>query len=178
MPNKTIAVFCAASYTIDPKYNVVARDFVRAASLLGYTIVTGGTVKGTMGVIADELVAIGGKHIGIVPRFMTDLAHTGLTDTIWTNTLSDRKNHMRALSGAVVALPGGIGTLDELMETYTLKKLEQYKGEVYVLNCFGFYDSLEALMDYYVETEMLEESARAQIHFPKTVEELIALLEK
>ena len=67
-----IAVFCSASFEIDPKYNKVAREFVRAASLCGYGIVSGGTVKGTMGEISDELVAAGGYHRGGIPRFMKE----------------------------------------------------------------------------------------------------------
>ena len=72
MKNK-IAVFCSASYDIDPKYNKVAREFVRAASLRGYGIVTGGTIKGTMGEISDEIVACGGYHLGVVPRFLSSM---------------------------------------------------------------------------------------------------------
>ena len=68
--DKKIAVFCSASFNIDPKFNKVARDFVRAASLHGYGVVSGGTIKGTMGEISDELKSCGGYHIGVIPRFM------------------------------------------------------------------------------------------------------------
>ena len=67
---KKIAVFCSASFEIDPKYNKVAREFVRAASLRGYGIVTGGTIKGTMGEISDEIKKCGGYHLGVVPLFL------------------------------------------------------------------------------------------------------------
>lgn len=176
--HKKLTVFCSASYTIDPKYNAVARELVRAASLLGYTIVSGGTVKGTMGEISDELQEIGGSHVGIIPRFMEPLVHKGLTETIWTDTMAERKTLMREGASAVVALPGGIGTLDELVETMTLRKLEKFSGDLYVLNYEGFYDPLEALMDHYVQTEMLDSHTRSLLHFPKTVEEFISMIQK
>ena len=77
-----IAVFCSASFEIDPEYNKVAREFVRAASLSGYGIVTGGTVKGTMGVVSDELVAVGGYHRGVIPRFMEQYVYPDLTEVV------------------------------------------------------------------------------------------------
>ena len=81
-----IAVYCSASYDIDPKFNKVAREFVRAASLRGYRIVSGGTIKGTMGEISDELKSCGGYHLGVVPRFMEKLAYPELSEIIWTDT--------------------------------------------------------------------------------------------
>ena len=116
-----IAVFCSASNEIDPEYNKVARDFVRAASLRGYAIVSGGTVKGTMGQIDTELSECGGYHIGIVPRFMKDIAAPGLSEIHWTDTMAERQAMMRKGALAAVALPGGIGTLDEVIETLTQK---------------------------------------------------------
>lgn len=173
-----IAVFCSASYTIDPKYNAVAREFVRAAASAGYGIVSGGTVKGTMGVICDELILCGGTHVGVLPRFMKGLDHEGMSDTIWVDTMSQRKELMRKDTVAAVALPGGIGTLDELMETLTLKKLGQYDGQVIVINCDGFYDPLAALMDYYVETEMLDPQSRKLLRFAADVDEVMKMLEE
>ena len=137
---KKIAVFCSASFEIDPKYNKVAREFVRAASLRGYGIVTGGTVKGTMGEISDELEKCGGYHIGVVPRFMTKFAYPSLSELVWTDTLAERKAVFQTDTRAVVALPGGIGTLDEVMDTFSLLYLGKYDGKVCLLNYKGFYD--------------------------------------
>ena len=121
-----IAVFCSASYEIDPKYNKVAREFVRAASLRGYRIVSGGTIKGTMGEISDELKSCGGYHLGVVPRFMEQYAYPELSELIRTDSISERKTILREDTCAVVALPGGIGTLDEVIETFTLMYLKNY----------------------------------------------------
>jgi len=173
---KKIVVYCSASYTIDPAFNKAAREFVRGAVGLGYGIVSGGTVKGTMGEISDEIAACGGSHFGILPRFMEPLAHPGLTETRYTDTMSERKELMREGTCAAVALPGGIGTMDELMETYTLRKLGKYPGDVYVLNLNGFYNPLIALVDHFVATEMLDAETRKMIHFPETVDELLDML--
>ena len=168
-----IAVFCSASNEIDPEYNKVARDFVRAASLRGYAIVSGGTVKGTMGQIDTELSECGGYHIGIVPGFMKDIAAPGLSEIHWTDTMAERQAMMRKGALAAVALPGGIGTLDEVIETLTQKKLGFYDGLIFVLDWNGFYRPLEALLDHYVETRMLEPRHRAMITFCRTIEEIL-----
>jgi len=174
--DKKIVIYCSASGTIDPAYNEAAREFVRAAVAAGYEIVSGGTVKGTMGVISDEIAACGGRHKGILPRFMEPLAHPGLTELHFTDTMSVRKEMMREGTCAAVALPGGIGTMDEMMETFTLRKLGQYDGDLYVLNLGGFYDPLAALLDHFVATEMLDAPTRELIHFPKTVKELTDMM--
>lgn len=173
---REIVIFCSASGDIDPKFNQAARDATRAACSLGYTIVSGGTVRGTMGVVADEVVECGGRHIGVLPRFMREYAYPSLTETVWTDTMSERKESMREGTCAALALPGGIGTLDELIETLTLAKLHLYEGKVLALNIDGFFDPLIALLDHYVATGMLDAPSRALISFPKTVEELAGLL--
>lgn len=171
-----IAVYCSASYDIDPKYNKVAREFVRAASLRGYRIVSGGTIKGTMGEISDELKSCGGYHLGVVPRFMEKLAYPELTETIWTDTLSERKVFLREGTYAVVALPGGIGTLDEIIEAFTLVYLKQFDGKVCLLNYDGFYDPLVALLKHYVDAKMMTDETLSKLIVADTVEELLSKL--
>ena len=172
-----IAVFCSASFEIDPKYNKVAREFVRAASLRGYGIVTGGTVKGTMGEVSDELHACGGYHLGVIPRFMKEYVYPGLSEVIWTDTMAERKTLLREGTCGVVALPGGVGTLDELIETVALVHLKQYFGKMYVLNYEGFYEPLRALLDHYVATGMMPQATRDKIVFADTAEQLLEKLE-
>ena len=171
-----IAVFCSASSKIDEKYNVVARDFVRKAASRGYGIVTGGTVKGTMGVVSDELYKCGGYHLGVIPRFMEQYVYPYLSEVIWTDTMSERKVLLRKDTSAVVALPGGIGTLDELIETFALIHLKQYFGKILVLDHEGFYEPLKALLQHYVETGMLCEETMARIRFAQTPDELLDML--
>ena len=171
-----IAVYCSASYDIDPKYNKVAREFVRAASLRGYRIVSGGTIKGTMGEISDELKSCGGYHLGVVPRFMEKLAYPELTETIWTDTLSERKVFLREGTYAVVALPGGIGTLDEIIEAFTLVYLKQFDGKVCLLNYDGFYDPLVSLLKHYVDAKMMTDETLSKLIVANTTEELLSKL--
>lgn len=174
---KKIAVFCSASSEIDPKYNKVAREFVRAASLRGYGIVTGGTVKGTMGEVSDELHAIGGYHKGVIPRFMKQFVYPDLSELVWTETMAERKTILREDTCAVVALPGGTGTLDELIETVALVHLKQYFGKITVLNHDGFYEPLKALLDHYVAAGMMTKETRGKVLFADTAEQLLEMLE-
>ena len=174
--NGKIAVFCSASNEIDPNYNKVAREFVRAASLRGYRLVSGGTIKGTMGEISDELKSCGGYHLGVVPRFMEKLAYPELSEIIWTDTLSERKTFLREGTYAVVALPGGIGTLDEVIEAFTLLYLKQYDGKVCLLNYDGFYDPLIALLKHYVDAKMMTDETLDKLIVANTAEELLSKL--
>lgn len=172
--DKTIAIFCAASVKIDEKYNDAAREVVRALHALGYTIVSGGGRVGTMGAITDESVKVGGRHIAVIPKFMKGLENPDIKEFIWTDTMAIRKEKMRELSCAAIALPGGIGTVDEFIETHTLKKLHKWNGELYALNLNGFWNPLIDMLDHFVETETLEPGDRDLVHFPSTVAELIA----
>ena len=173
-----IAVFCSASFEIDPKYNKVAREFVRAASLRGYGVVSGGTVKGTMGEISSELVECGGYHKGVIPRFMKEYVYPDLTEVIWTDTMAERKILLREGTTAVVALPGGIGTLDEIMDTFACIHLKQYDGRIFVLNHEGFYEPLRKLLQHYVDEKMLSQQTMDKIGFAETTEQLLEMLQK
>lgn len=168
-----IAVFCSARHDIDPKYNEAARLFVRGAAALGFKIVSGGTVKGTMGEISDELEKCGGYHIGVVPRFMTKFAYPSLSELVWTDTLAERKAVFQKDTRAVVALPGGIGTLDEIIDTFSLLYLGKYDGKVCLLNYNGFYEPLLALLQHYVDQKMMSEETLNRLVVAATPEELL-----
>ena len=101
---KKVVVFCSASYDIDSKYKEAAREVVLALHSYGYSVVSGGCIKGTMGVVADASMRCGGRHIGIVPRFMRDVKFPGLSEVVWTDTMSERKEAMRAGTCAAIAL--------------------------------------------------------------------------
>lgn len=172
---KKLVIFCSASAGIDQKYNTAAEQFVR--SIAGkYTVVSGGTVKGTMGVVSRTVSECGGKHIGIIPKFMDEFVYDGLSEGVWTETMSERKEKMRDGTCAAVALPGGIGTLDELVETLALAKLKQYHGQIFALNIDGFYDKFKELLDFYAATGMMDKSTLGLVRFPATVEELVSML--
>ena len=177
MKNK-IAVYCSASFEIDPKFNKVAREFVRAASLRGYGIVTGGTVKGTMGEVSDELYACGGYHLGVIPRFMEQYVYPDLSEVIWTDTMSERKTLLRKDTCAVVALPGGVGTLDEVIEVLALVHLKQYFGKIFLLNHDGFYEPLRRLLQHYVDMKMMSGATMEKVVFADTPQDILDALEE
>lgn len=178
MDPKQAVIFCSASDTIDPKYNQAARELVRALHALGYSVVSGGGKIGTMGAITDESIRVGGAHVAVLPGFMNGLENPGVSEVVWTETMSVRKERMREGCHVAIALPGGIGTLDEVIETLVLRKLDRWKGEVYLLNVDGFYDPLVALLDHFVETHMMEPEDRALMHDVNSVEELVKALSK
>ena len=175
--DKRIAIFCAASVKIDEKYNDAAREAVRALHALGYAVVSGGGKVGTMGAITAESVKVGGRHIAVLPRFMKGLENPAIREVVWTETMAERKEKMREGTCAAIALPGGIGTIDELIETHTLRKLHKYEGELFALNLDGYWNPYIDLLDYLVETGALEAEDRDLMHFPRTVKELIACFE-
>lgn len=176
MSEKKAVFFCSAVKDIAPEYFQFTRQAVRAACLSGYDIVSGGTVKGLMGCVCDEAAKHGVEVIGALPRFMKGLEHPALTQCIWTDKMSERKDAMREGTCLAVALPGGIGTLDELAETYCLAKMRLYSGRVVALNINGFYEPLKAQLDMFVREKMLTVEDRALISFPKTINELTELL--
>ena len=176
MSDRKVLIFCSASEDINSLYNQVAREVVRAACLAGYDVVSGGTIKGTMRHVSDEAADAGVQVEGVLPRFMKGLEHPRLTKTTWTDTMSERKELMREGTCLSIALPGGIGTMDELAETYCLAKMGLYDGRVVALNLDGFYEPFKKQLDIYVETGMLDRRSREMIAFPETVEELAKLL--
>ncbi len=168
--------FCSAVDDIAPEFNQAARSIVSAACSKGYEIVSGGTVKGTMRVVCDQAAACGASVRGVLPRFMESLVHPALTEVVWTDTMSARKEAMREGVDIVIALPGGIGTLDELFETLVLSKLGRFSGRIAALNINGFYDPLVELLDALVRSNMLTQPDKERLMMPRTVEELEALL--
>ena len=169
MNGKSALFFCSGSFDIDPKYNQAAREIVRAACLHGYDIVSGGTTKGTMKVVVDTARECGARAIGVLPRFMVNVAHPDLDEVIWTDSMSERKDKMRENASLAVALPGGAGTMDEFFDTLTLKKLGQYDGRLIVVNIDGFYDKLRELLGHFVETGMLDGGSMELVEFADSV---------
>jgi uncharacterized protein (TIGR00730 family) len=129
-----------------------------------------------MGALSDEMERLGGEHTGVIPRFMKGLEYPHLTELIWTDTMSERKERMREGTSAAIALPGGIGSLDEFVETHVLRKLGRYDGKLLVLNLDGFYDPWKDLLRHYERHGMLEARDRDLVIFADTVEELASHL--
>ncbi len=141
---RTICVYCASSERCDPSYREVARSLGGLLAQGGCTLVYGGGRSGSMGALADGALAAGGRVIGVIPRFMQDLewGHSGLSELLVVEDMRVRKHEMLTRASAVVALPGGCGTLEELFEAMTLKRLGIFLGPIVLLNTGGYYDPL------------------------------------
>jgi uncharacterized protein (TIGR00730 family) len=143
-----ICVYAASSQQTDAVYREAAFQLGRELATAGCSVVYGGGSAGSMGAIANGALAAGGEVIGILPRFMADLewGHPGLTHLELVEDMRERKHKLLADSDAVVALPGGCGTLEELFEAITLKRLGLYFNPIVLLNTKGFYAPLQAFM--------------------------------
>lgn len=139
-----VAVYCASSGRVDRKYIETAIETGRLIAESGLTLVNGGGAMGLMAATIEGCLEAGGSVTGVLPQFMIDKgwAHPRLSKCISTPTMHVRKATMAGLSVAAIALPGGIGTLDELAEIMTWHQLGLFSGPVIILNTDGFYDPL------------------------------------
>ncbi len=146
---RKICIFCASSPGIDSVYFDAAEELGRILAESRIHVVYGGGAVGLMGRLADTVISGGGTVTGIIPRFMMKMnwGHPGVTEMIEVETMQERKSLMISDADAVVALPGGVGTLEELMEVITLKQLGQFLAPVVILNTAGFYNHLGDLLD-------------------------------
>lgn len=175
MAAKRAVFFCSANSGIDPKYNQAAQNVVRAACLAGYTIVSGGSWRGMMGTVCDTANECGAPNEGVLPEFMPGLEYAHLTKLDWTPDMASRKALMRKDTAFAIALPGGIGTMDEMLETAVLKKLGKYDGRVIIYNAYGFYEPLKAFIAHLVKEGMLKPEDAADMEFIDSEQEMLAL---
>lgn len=175
--SKRICIYCSSSNILEEKYIEAAREFAQAASLLNYTVVCGGSLRGLMGVIIDTMLSNnnGPRVEGVIPAFMGEMEihHPRLKRLQIVGSMSERKELLRKDTDAVIAFPGGLGTLEEFLETFTLKRLGQYDGSVILFNQDGFYDSLLALLDQFVENKVLNSNYRGSLIVVSSVNELL-----
>ncbi|MGO4132956.1 TIGR00730 family Rossman fold protein [Rhizobium brockwellii] len=162
---KSVAVFCGSNFGASEVFADGARALGRALGEAGITIVYGGTVKGLMGVVADAALAAGGSVHGVITESLHQRgqSHAGLTRHEIVETLRSRKERMVALSDAFIALPGGIGTIEELMEVWTMNQLSEIDKAVGLLNSAGFFDAFLGFIDHMVETKFLPAAHRHSI---------------
>lgn len=141
-----IVVYGASSSDIDSRYYDFAREVGREIALHGYRLVNGGGRAGLMGASIEGALEAGGEVTGVLPDFMIERGwnHPQLTEMLSTSSMHDRKSTMAQLSVGAIALPGSVGTLDELFEIITWRQLGLYKGNVVIANAYGFYDLLLA----------------------------------
>ncbi len=154
-----VCVYCASSAKIDPKYFKATEDLAKDLVKNQVNVVFGGGSSGLMGKLADTVLGEGGKIQGIMPQFMNEVewAHRGVSDFIFTETMHERKAKFLEGIDGLITLPGGSGTLEELLEAITLKRLGQFTKPIVILNLDGFYDPLKAMLERCVEEHFMAE---------------------
>jgi uncharacterized protein (TIGR00730 family) len=160
-----ICVFCGANVGARPAYAEAADELARLLVAEGVGVVYGGTEVGLMGRLADAALAEGGEVIGVIPGALVDkeIAHRGLTDLRVVASMHERKALMAELSDAFVALPGGLGTLEELFEVYTWSQLGLHRKPCGLLDVEGYYAGIAAFLEHAVEERFLREEHRAML---------------
>jgi hypothetical protein len=160
-----VCVFCGASSGRVPAYAAAARSFGEATARRGLGLVFGGGRVGLMGAVADAALAAGGEVIGVIPQSLVDreLAHEGVTRLEVVDSLHERKARMAELADAFVALPGGFGTLDELLEQLTWSQLGLHASPIGLLDVEGYWRPLIALARHATEEGFVRESDLAAI---------------
>jgi uncharacterized protein (TIGR00730 family) len=172
---KRICVYCASSSNINPTYFEATRVLARSLVKNGVHVVYGGGKTGLMGTLADTVLAEGGQIKGIMPRFMNEVewAHRGVTDFEFTETMHERKAKFLEGIDGLIALAGGSGTLEELLEAITLKRLGQFTKPIIILNTGGYYDPLREMLERSVREQFMSERHLAMWTFVDTPEEVL-----
>ena len=175
---KAIAVYCGANAGADPVYADAARTLGRLLAERGIGLVFGGGHVGLMGIVADAALAAGGRVSGVIPQQLVDreLAHPGLSELFVVRNMHERKAMMAELSDGFIAMPGGMGTLEELFEMLTWSQLEIHAKPVGVLNVAGFYDQLAGFISHAADQGFIRPQHRHLMMVERDPEALIARL--
>ncbi|MEE4300077.1 MAG: TIGR00730 family Rossman fold protein [Pseudomonadales bacterium] len=178
MQLRSLCVYCGSSPGRLPAYVEAADAFGRLLATRGIRLVYGGGRTGLMGAVADGALAAGGEVLGIIPRGLVEkeVGHTGLTERQVVDSMHERKQRMADASDAFVALPGGIGTLEELIEVYTWSQLGFQDKPCGVLDVQGFYAPLEHFLDHMVDHRFLKQAHRATLFVEDDAARLLARL--
>ena len=175
-----VAVYCGSALGTDPVFAEAARATAEAMVANEIELVYGGGRLGLMGLIADHVLELGGRVYGVIPTALVDLevAHTGVTELHTVANMHERKAKMTDLADAFLALPGGIGTLDELFEAWSWNVLGYHAQPLCLLNVAGFWDGLIEFMDHATESGFLSAPRRQQMLVAQTPEEALKLLDE
>lgn len=154
---KSIAVYCASSNKVRASYVSAAEELGAIFAQNGIRLIYGDGGIGLMAAVAKGVLDAGGEAVGVIPQFMVDQGWNNprSTQTIVTETMHERKSTICEMSDAMVALPGGIGTFEELLECLTWKQLGLHQNPVVILNTDGYYDRLLACIDLMVDEQMM-----------------------
>jgi len=172
---KRVAVYCGSSMGADPAFADSARALGQEMARRGLGLVYGGGKRGLMGVVADSVLEAGGEVFGVIPQSLVDLevAHLGLTELHTVVTMHERKAKMTELTDAFVALPGGIGTFDELFEAWTWNALGYHAKPFALLNVSGFWNGLIGFLDHATMSGFMSPARRAQLIVAEGIGEVL-----
>ena len=175
---KNVCVYSASSTKIAPVYFAVAEELGRLLASQGINLINGAGSIGLMGATSNATLEAGGTVTGVIPRFMVEQNwhHTELTQLIETETMHERKQLMAELSDGVIALPGGCGTMEELLEIITWKQLGLYLKPIVILNIQGFYDPLLEMLERAIDGNFMRSEHRAIWQVATLAQEAIDLL--
>ena len=175
-----VAVYCGSALGSDPVFSDAARATAEAMVGNGVDLVYGGGRLGLMGLIADHVLELGGQVYGVIPTALVDLevAHTGVTELHTVANMHERKAKMTDLADAFLALPGGIGTLDELFEAWSWNVLGYHAQPLCLLNVAGYWDGLIEFMDHATASGFLSAPRRKQMLVAQTPDEALKLLDE
>lgn len=174
----SVCVYSASSTKIDPVYFDTAYELGTLLGQQHIRLINDAGNMGLMSAVSDAVLAAGGEVTGVIPRFMVEQGwhHTGLTRLVEVESMHERKKMMADLSDAVIALPGGCGTLEELLEIITWKQLGLYLNPVVILNVKGYFDPLLAMLQRAVEENFMRTQHGSIWHVAKTVREAVELV--
>ena len=174
-----VCVFCASSANIDGRYLEAARELGKLLAQGGWRCVNGGGAVGLMGAVTDGTLDAGGQVTGVIPKFMVDngWCYDRLEDVIVTADMHQRKHMMSEMADAVIAMPGGVGTFEELLETLTWRQLGIVKTPVIILNTLGSYDPLLAMLRHAIDEGFMRPDHSRLWTVAATPAEAIASLE-
>lgn len=177
MKDKSITVYCASSVTIDNTYFEAAKELGTEIARRGLILITGAGSMGLMGAVNDAAIKSGGKTIGVIPQFMVERNwhHTGLDELKITESMHRRKELMASMCAGAIALPGGIGTFEELLELITWRQLGLFDGNIVILNINGYYDNLLSMLDTAIEQHFMKQDHRQLWSVASTAEEAVNL---
>jgi uncharacterized protein (TIGR00730 family) len=164
-PVRRLCVFCGSSPGARPAYGDAAEELARVLVAEGIGVVYGGGQVGLMGRLGDALLAEGGEVIGVLPEALVakEIGHPGLSDLRVVGSMHERKALMAELSDAFVALPGGLGTVEELFEVYTWAQLGLHRKPCALLDVDGYYEGIASFLAHAVEERFLREDHRAML---------------
>jgi hypothetical protein len=175
---RSVCVFCGSQYGSDPAFRRVATALGEMLGAAGVSIIYGGGHVGLMGAVADAAMAAGGKVIGLIPTRLLEreVGHRAITELITTRDMFERKQQMIDRADAFVILPGGLGTLDELLDVITLRQLGYHDKPIVLVNLDGYWDPFIALVDQIVGHSFALPGARTLYRVVATVDQVLPAL--